>query len=49
MGFNSGFKGLIYLNCMMMHGPAHVKFSGHVGTISNGKGAEEGGLVGLLK
>jgi len=26
MAFNSGFKGLIYLNCMMMHGPANVKF-----------------------
>ena len=25
MGFNSAFKGLIYLNCMIMHGPANVK------------------------
>ena len=25
MGFNSGFKGLIYLNFMMMHGLANVK------------------------
>jgi len=26
MGFNSGFKGLIYLNCMMMQGPANVRY-----------------------
>jgi hypothetical protein len=25
MGFNSGFKGLIYLHCMMMHGLTNVK------------------------
>jgi hypothetical protein len=25
MGFNSAFKGLIYLNCMMMHGLANVR------------------------
>jgi len=27
MGFNSGFKGLIYLNLMMMHGLTKVKFN----------------------
>jgi len=26
MEFNLGFKGLIYLNFMMMHGPTNVKF-----------------------